>query len=121
MAVKKTLTSAIPHNEDGKVIKRELEMVYEQGTEGNDDYYTSTRRAVVPASVTKDVLNAKGEVEKETTTNFTPKAEGEWTKKELEDLCPIAHWDKIFASQYDSVITNPPKEPVVNREFVIPS
>ena len=121
MAVKKTLTSAIPHNEDGKVIQWELEMEYEQGTEGEADYYASTRRTVVPASVTKDALTAKGEVEKETTTNFTPKAEGEWTKKELEDLCPIAHWDEIFASQYDSVITNPPKEPVVNREFVIPS
>mgnify|MGYP003139561612 CR=1 FL=1 len=121
MAVKKTLTSAIPHSEDGKVVRWELEMEYEQGTEGEADYYASTRRTVVPASVTNDKLNAKGEVEKVTTTNFTPKAEGDWTKKELEDLCPIAQWDEIFASQYDSVITNPPKEAVANREFAIPS
>ena len=65
MAVKKTLTSAIPHNEDGKVIQWELEMEYEQGTEGESDYYASTRLTVVPASVTRDALNAKGEVEKE--------------------------------------------------------
>jgi len=121
MAVKKTLTSATPHSEDGKVIRWELEMEYEQGTEGKADYYAGTRRTVVSASVTNDKLNGKGEVEKVTTTNFTPKAEGDWTKKELEDLCPIAQWDAIFASQYDSVITNPPKEPVVNREFAIPS
>ena len=43
------------------------------------------------------------------------------TKKELEDLCPTAKWDAVFASQYDSVITNPPKEPVDNNDFVIPS
>jgi len=31
-------------------------------------------------------------------------------------------WDKIFASQYDSVITNPPKEPVPDNDYVtIPS
>ena len=56
-----------------------------------------------------------------TVNNFTPKAEKSWTRKELEDLCPIAQWDKIFESQYDSVITNPKKEPVVNHDFVIPS
>ena len=57
----------------------------------------------------------------ETINNFTPKAEGDWTKKDLEDLCPTAKWDEIFASQYDSVITNPSKDPVDNNDFVIPS
>ena len=57
----------------------------------------------------------------QTKTNFTPKAEGDWTKKDLEDLCPIALWDEVFASQYDSVITNPPKQPVANNEYAIPS
>ena len=75
MAVKKTLTSAIPHNEDGKVIQWELEMEYEQGTEGEADYYASTRRTVVPASVTRDALNAKGEVEKESKVESKVKAE----------------------------------------------
>ena len=87
MAVKKTLTSAVPYSEDGKVIRWEFEMKYEQGTEGKD----------------------------------TPKAAADWTKKELEDLCPITQWDAVFASQYDSVITNPKKEPVRDDSFVIPS
>ncbi len=116
MAIKKTLNSAVPYSEDGKVTRWELEMQYEQGTEGKADYYTNTKRAVIYASEVKNLPDGD-----ETITNFTPKAEGEWTKKELEDLCPIARWDAIFESQYDSVITNPPKEAVANREFAIPS
>ena len=116
MAIKKTLTSAVPYSEDGKVTRWELEMQYEQGTEGKADYYTNIKRAVIQASEVKNLPNGD-----ETINNFTPKAEKDWTKKELEDLCPTAKWDDIFASQYDSVITNPSKEPVVNREFVIPS
>ena len=113
MAVKKTLIQAVPGNEDGKVVRWNLEMKYEQGTEGQADYYTNTKRESIEATET----NADGS----TTSNFTPKAEGDWTKKELEDLCPIAKWDVIFASQYDSVITNPVKNPEPNNEFVIPS
>ena len=116
MAVKKTLTSAIPYSEDGKVTRWEFEMKYEQGTEGKDDYYTNIKKAIVYASEVSKSPN--GDV---TTNNFTPKAEGDWTKKELEDLCPTAKWDAIFESQYDSVITNPTKDPVPNTEFVIPS
>ena len=113
MAVKKTLINAVPSNLDGKVTRWDLAMKYEQGTEGKDDYYTNEKRATVEATV--EGLNGS------TTTNFTPKAEGEWTKKELEDLCPTAKWDEIFASQYDSVITNPAKEPVPDNDYVIPS
>ena len=113
MAIKKTLTSAVPYSDDGKVTRWELEMQYEQGTEGKADYYTSNKRATIEATGTK----ADGS----TTTNFTPKAEADWTKKELEDLCPTAKWDEIFASQYDSVITNPSTDPVPNNEFMIPS
>ena len=113
MAVKKTLVNAVPSNLDGKVTRWDLAMKYEQGTEGKDDYYTSEKRVTVDATV--EGLNGS------TTTNFTPKAEGEWTKKELEDLCPTARWDGIFASQYDSVITNPAKEPVPDNDYVIPS
>ena len=116
MAVKKTLTSAIPYSEDGKVTRWEFEMKYEQGTEGKDDYYTNIKKAIVYASEISKSPN--GDV---TTNNFTPKAEGDWTKKDLEDLCPTAKWDEVFASQYDSVITNPAKDPVPNTEFVIPS
>ena len=113
MAIKKTLIEAKPYSDDGKVTRWDLVMKYEQGTEGKDDYYTNEKRVTVEATV--EGLNGS------TTTNFTPKAEGDWTKKDLEDLCPIAKWDEVFASQYDSVITNPAKEPVPNTEFVIPS
>ena len=116
MAIKKTLTAAVPYSEGGKVTRWELEMQYEQGTEGKADYYTNTKRAVIHASEVKNLPDGD-----ETTTIFTPKAEKDWTKKELEDLCPTAHWDAIFASQYDSVITNPKTDPVPNNEFAIPS
>ena len=112
MAVKKTLVNAVPSSLDGKVTQWELTMKYEQGTEGKDDYYTNEKRVTVEAAET----SPSG-----TINNFTPKAEGEWTKKELEDLCPTAQWDTVFASQYDSVITNPVKDPVPNDAFVIPS
>ena len=112
MAVKKTLTSAKPFSEGGKVTRWSLTMKYEQGTEGEADYYTSERNITIDAAETDDGV---------TVNNFTAKAEKDWTKKELEDLCPTAKWDQVFASQYDSVITNPKKEPVVNNDFVIPS
>ena len=112
MSVTKTLNLAIPYIEDGKVVKWQLGMKYEQGTKGQADYYTSDK------SVTLDATYKVGD---ETETNFTPKAEADWTKKELEDLCPTAKWDEVFASQYDSVITNPPKEPVPDNDYVIPS
>ena len=113
MAIKKTLIRAKPFNVDGKVTRWALEMKYEQGTEGKDDYYTNDKSVVVDATE-KD---AQGK----DVSNFTAKAEKDWTKKELEDLCPTAMWDEIFESQYDSVITNPKTDPVPNNEFAIPS
>jgi len=112
MAIKKTLIQAVPSSEDGKVTRWHLGMKYEQGTEGQADYYTNEKNVIIDATVTSG---------DQTKTNFTPKAEGDWTKKDLEDLCPIALWDEVFASQYDSVITNPPKQPVANNEYAIPS
>ena len=117
MAVKKTLNAATPYIEGGKVVRWELGMKYEQGTEGEADYYTSDKRTVINA-VDKSVGPDGKEV---VVNNFTAKAEGDWTKKELEDLCPTTQWDTIFASQYDSVITNPKTDPVPNTEFAIPS
>jgi hypothetical protein len=113
MAIKKTLTEAVPSILDGKVVFWSLSMKYEQGTEGKDDYYTNNKTVNINATET----NPDGS----TTTNFTAKAEKDWTKKELEDLCPTAKWDEVFASQYDSVITNPPKDPVPDNDYVIPS
>ena len=112
MAIKKTLTEAVPSSTGGKVVQWSLTMKYEQGTEGKDDYYTNDKTVTVNATET----GPSG-----TVTNFTAKAEKDWTKKELEDLCPTAKWDEIFASQYDSVITSPTVSPVANNEFAIPS
>jgi hypothetical protein len=112
MAVKKTLIEALPSVLDSKVVRWNLTMKYEQGTEGEADYYANDKRVTMEASET---------VGDKTTTNFTPKAEADWSKSELEALCPTAKWDEIFASQYDSVITNPPKEPVPDNSYVIPS
>jgi hypothetical protein len=112
MAVKKTLTRATPSSTGGKVVSWNLTMKYEQGTEGKDDYYTNDKSVIVDATET---------IGDTTKTNFTAKAEGSWTKKELEDLCPTAKWDEIFASQYDSVITNPTVNPEPNTDFAIPS
>ena len=113
MAIKKTLIGATPFSEGGKVVRWNLTMQYEQGTEGQADYYTNDKSESINATVT----NSDGS----TTTNFTAKAEGEWTKKELEDLCPTAKWDEVFESQYDSVITNPKTSPTPNSDFKIPS
>ena len=41
MSVTKTLNVAVPYIEDGKVVRWDLGMKYEQGTEGEADYYTN--------------------------------------------------------------------------------
>ena len=109
MAVTKTLTTAIPYNLNSKVQKWDLGMTYDEGTEGESDYYESNFNVTVPAT------NTQGNV------NFTPKAEGSWTLAQLTALCPVSQWDTVFASQYDSVITNPPDLPVPDPDYVIPS
>ena len=109
MAITKTLTTAIPYNLDSKVQQWQLGMTYDEGTEGESDYYESSFNVMVPAT------DSEGNV------NFTPKAEGSWTLAELTALCPVSLWDTIFASQYDSVITNPPDLPVPEPDYVIPS
>jgi hypothetical protein len=40
---------------------------------------------------------------------------------QLTALCPTDQWDDIFDQQYDSVITNPPDNPVPDPDYVIPS
>ena len=114
MAVTKTLTTAIPYNKRSKVQQWDLGMTYTEGTEGESDYYESNFTVSVPASVTDPSTGA-------VTNNFTPKAEGSWTLAELTALCPTSQWDNVFASQYDSVITNPPALPVPDPDYVIPS
>ena len=114
MAITKTLTTAIPYNKSSKVQQWDLGMTYNQGSKAASPptYYESTFSTIIPASETGPDGNV--------TTNFTPKAEGSWTLAELTALCPVSHWDDIFASQYDSVITNPPDNPVPDPSYVIP-
>jgi len=114
MAVTKTLTTAVPYNLNSKVQQWQLGMTYNQGSKAASPptYYESTFSTTIPASY----VDAGGN----TVTNFTPKAEGSWTLAQLTALCPVSQWDDIFASQYDSVITNPPVLPVPDPSYVIP-
>ena len=108
MAVTKTLTGAVPYNKSSKVQQWDFTMKYEEGADAT--YYTSTMQTSIPATdPTTGVVN------------FTPKAEASWTLAQLTALCPVSFWDTIFASQYDSVITNPPDDPVPDPSYVIPS
>ena len=107
MAITKTLMKATPYNKDSKVQQWDFEMKYEEGADAT--YYTSSMRASIPAT------------DDNGTVNFTPKAEGEWTLTQLTALCPTDKWDTVFDIQYDSVITNPPNNPVADTSFVIPS
>jgi len=111
MAVTKTLTTAVPYNLNSKVQQWQLGMTYNQGSKSASPptYYESSFNTSIPAT---DPVTG--------TTNFTPKAEGSWTLAELTALCPVSHWDTVFASQYDSVITNPPDDPVPDPSYVIP-
>ena len=108
MAITKTLTTAIPYNKDSKVQQWDFEMKYEEGADAT--YYTSSFNRSIPATDPGTGV-----------VNFTPKAEGEWTLAELTALCPISQWDDTFDIQYDSVITNPPDNPVPDPDYVIPS
>ena len=110
MAVTKTLIKTIPYVKSSKVEKWHLEMQYENDSEGDATYYTSTFSEDVEA--TDPVSGA---------TNFTKAAKGTFSKSDLTALCPTTQWDAIFASQVDSVITNPPSDPVPDESFAVPS
>ena len=105
MAVTKTLTKAVPGEKNSKVEEWNLEMTYENDSEGDATYYKSTFSDCVVA--------AEGD--------FTAKAKADWTKSQLEALCPTSKWDVVFASQVDSVITNPVVNPVPDVAYSIPS
>ena len=111
MAVTKTLTTAVPYNLNSKVQQWQLGMTYNQGSKSASPptYYESNFNVTVPAT------------DEDGNVNFTPKAEGSWTLAQLTALCPVSQWDDIFARQYDSVITNPPDDPVPDPDYVIPS
>ena len=109
MAVTHALTKAIPSEKDSKVEEWTLECKYENDSEGDATYYTSTFSKHIVAT------------EDDGTVNFTAKAKGDWTKSQIEALCPTSQWDVVFASQVDSVITNPVIPPVPDQSYSIPS
>ena len=104
MAVTKTFDTAVPSISAGKVVEWELGSTYVNGVSGTSAYY------VTEFSVTLNANNG----------DFVPKAEASYTKAQLLDLLPTSQWDAVFASQVESVITNPPTQPVQDNNYVIP-
>ena len=110
MAVTKTIIKCIPYvNSSNKVDKWDIDMKYENGSEGDSTYYTSTFSITVP------------QLDKDGNANFTLKAKSSWTNANLVAICPVSHWDTVFASQVDSVITNPPTISTPDNDFNVPS
>ena len=106
MAVSKAITSCTPYvNSSSKVDKWDIEMKYENDSEGDSTYYTSTFSTTVEQSV----------------NGFTLKAKSSWTNANLVAICPVSEWDVVFASQVNSVITNPPVESTPDQAFNVPS
>jgi hypothetical protein len=114
MAVTKAITKCTPYvNSNSKVDKWAIEMKYENGSEGDSTYYTSTFSTTVNQTDT--------DPEGSTTTNFTLKAKSSWSNADLVAICPVSQWDAVFASQVDSVITNPPVASTPDQAFSVPS
>ena len=110
MAVTKAITKCTPYeNASSKVDKWSIEMKYENDSEGDSTYYTSTFAITVP------------QLDDDGNANFTLKAKGSWTNANLVAICPVSEWDVVFASQVDSVITNPPVESTPDQAFNVPS
>ncbi len=105
MAVTKKLTKSIPHVKSSKAQIWDLEMTYENDSEGDATYYKSVFRHTAVA--------ADGD--------FTAAAKGSFNLAALTAMCPTSGWDAVFASQVDSVITNPPSYPVPDEAFTVPS
>ena len=105
MAVTKTMTKAIPHEKSSKAQEWQLEMKYENDSEGDATYYTTTFNHTAVA--------ADGD--------FTAAAKGTFSLADLTALCPVSHWDVVFAGQVDSVITSPVVPPTPDTSFAVPS
>tara|TARA_R110000744_G_scaffold165150_1_gene282271 strand:+ start:1289 stop:1606 length:318 start_codon:yes stop_codon:yes gene_type:complete len=105
MAVTKAMTKAIPSEKSSKAQEWTMEMKYENDSEGDATYYTTTFSHTARA--------ADGD--------FTAAAKGTFNLAALTALCPVAQWDAVFASQVDSVITNPVVNPVPDTAFAVPS
>ena len=111
MAVTKTITKCTPYiNSSSKVNKWDIQMKYENDNEGDSTYYTHT--FITTVEQVDPITSA---------TNFTLKAKGSWSNSDLVAICPVSHWDTVFASQVDSVITNPPTQSTPDNDFNVPS
>ena len=110
MAVTKAIVSCTPYvNSSNKVDKWDISMKYENDNEGDSTYYTVTYSKTIK------------QLDDDGNANFTLKAKGSWTNAQLVALCPVSEWDVVFASQVDSVITNPPVESTPDQAFSVPS
>ena len=105
MAVTKAMTKTIPHVKSSKAQEWHMEMKYENDSEGDATYYTSTFSHTAKA--------ADGD--------FTAAAKGTFNLAALTALCPVSKWDAVFASQVESVITSPVVPPVPDESFSVPS
>ena len=105
MAVTKAMTKAIPSEKSSKAQEWKLEMKYENDSEGDATYYTST--------FSHTAVAANGD--------FTAAAKGSFNLAALTALCPVSRWDAVFASQVESVITSPVVPPVPDESFSVPS
>ena len=110
MAVSKAIVKCVPYvNSSSKVDRWDIEMKYENDSEGDSTYYTSTFSTVVEQK--DDAGNA----------NFTLKAKGSWSNADLVAICPVSQWDAVFASQVASVVTSPPAVSSPDNDFSVPS
>ena len=110
MAVSKAIVKCIPYeNSSSKVDKWDIEMKYENDSEGDSTYYTTTFSISVP------------QLDDDGNANFTLKAKGSWSNANLVAICPVSQWDAVFASQVDSVITSPPAVSTPDNGFSVPS
>jgi len=105
MAVTKAMTKAIPSEKSSKAQEWNMEMKYENDSDGDATYYTST--------FSHTAVAADGD--------FTAAAKGTFNLAALTALCPVSHWDVVFASQVASVITSPVVPPVADESFSVPS
>jgi len=105
MAVTKAMTKAIPSEKSSKAQEWNMEMKYENDSDGDATYYTST--------FSHTAVAADGD--------FTAAAKGTFNLAALTALCPVSHWDAVFASQVASVITSPVVPPVPDESFSVPS
>jgi hypothetical protein len=105
MAVTKAMTKAIPSEKSSKAQEWNLKMKYENDSEGDATYYTTT--------FSHTAIAADGD--------FTAAAKGTFNLAALTALCPVSQWDAVFASQVESVITSPVVPPVPDESFSVPS